>query len=142
MRNIRPLRRGHRGFTLIELMVTVLIVGVLAAIAYASYTDSVVNSRRAAASACLTEVSQFMERYYTTNLTYVGAAMPDLGCRTDLANFYTFSINGTPTATAYAVQAAPVGQQSSRDGAKCGTLGLNQAGARSASGSQGVAGCW
>ena len=83
-----------------------------------------------------------MERYYTTNQTSVGAALPALGCRTELAQFYTFGVTAGATATAFAITAAPQGQQQARDNAKCGTLGLNQAGTRSATGSAGAAGCW
>lgn len=131
-----------RGFTLIELMVAVLIIGVLAAIAYASYQNLVVNSRRASATACLMETAQFMERFYTTNQTYAGAALPNLACRNELSAFYTFAIVGAPTATAFSVSATPVGQQQTRDGTKCGTLGLSQTGARTATGTAGVGGCW
>lgn len=134
-------QRKAKGFTLIELMIVVVIITVLAAIAYPAYINHTVNTRRAAASACLTEAAQFMERYYTTNMTYVGAALPALGCANELSQFYTFALVGAPTATAYNLSAAPQGQQASRD-TKCGTLGLNQLGAQTISGSSSVAECW
>jgi len=135
--------RRVRGFTLIELMIVVGVLAILASIAFASYRNAVVNSRRAAASACLLEVAQFMEREYTTRLTYANVTtLPTLACRNDLAAFYTFSLNGAATATAYSVQAVPQGVQASAD-TKCGTLRLNQAGTRSITGSGGtVATCW
>jgi type IV pilus assembly protein PilE len=140
-KNIRSGRGHNRGFTLIELMIVVMILAVLAGIAYASYSNSVIASRRKAASACMLELAQHMERVYTTSLSYAGVtAAPALACRTELSAFYTISLNGTPTATTYALQAAPTSQQKD---AKCGTLGLNQAGTKTISGTGGsVPSCW
>lgn len=135
-------QRKASGFTLIELMIVVVIITVLAAIAYPAYINHTVNTRRAAAAACLTELSQFMERYYTTNMSYAGAALPGTACANDLAIFYTFSLAAAPTATGYSVQAVPQGQQAARDGAKCGTLTLNQLGNQGVSGSATPAECW
>lgn len=68
----RTLPRRVRGFTLIELMVAVTIVGILAAIAYPAYNDSVRKSRRAQAKVDLAELSQRAERWYTANNSYAG----------------------------------------------------------------------
>lgn len=66
----------ERGFTLIELMIVVAIVGILAAIAYPSYQSSVEKSRRSDAMAALTAFSTAMERHYTDNgNSYLGAAV-------------------------------------------------------------------
>lgn len=59
------------GFTLIELMITVAIIGVLGAIAYPSYQDSVRKSRRAEGRSAMMEVLQQQERYMTQNNTYL-----------------------------------------------------------------------
>lgn len=139
---------GQRGFTLIELMITVAIVGILAAIAYPAYTNHVLKTRRAAASACLTELSQWMERNYTTCLRHdrTGAAcgtnltsaeLPALSCRADLAASYTFSFTANPTASAYTLQAAPQGPQAGDT--RCGTLTLTHVGAK---GATAATGCW
>lgn len=134
-------RSQARGFTLIELMIAIAIIAVLAAIAYPSYTNYVTNTRRAAAAACLIEQGQFMERYYTTNLSYADAVLPDTTCEQDLSKFYTFSFAAAPTASAYTIDADPLGVQASRD-TKCGTLSLNQTGGQSISGTGSVAECW
>jgi len=129
------------GFTLIELMIAVAIIAVLAAIAFPAYTDYTTKTRRAAATACLTELAQFMERYYTTNMSYDDAVLPDTTCVQDLSQFYTFAFAADPTASAYTIEAEPLGVQASNDD-KCGTLSLNQTGGQSVSGTGTVAECW
>lgn len=125
------------GFTLVELMIVVAILGILAGIAYASYAQSVIKSRRSAAAACLQERAQLMERYYTTKLTYVGASAP-AACD-GLSRFYTVQFNGTPTAKTFAITAVP---SSLQNDSKCGTLSIDQKGGRGASGTDGANGCW
>ncbi|ROU00650.1 prepilin-type N-terminal cleavage/methylation domain-containing protein [Marinobacter sp. R17] len=61
------------GFTLIELMIVVAIIGIIAAIAYPSYLDQVESTRRSDAQGALSSFANAMERYYTQNGTYIGA---------------------------------------------------------------------
>jgi type IV pilus assembly protein PilE len=143
-----PMKRLHNrrtarqaGITLIELMTVMAIVGILTAIAVPSYQAYVVRTNRGAAKACLSEYAQFMERYYTTSLTYVGA-VPSPGCSTEsgLDQRYTFAAP-SPAQRTYTVTATPIGTQLARDG-KCGTLSINQAGDRGATGTGGLSACW
>lgn len=129
-----------QGFSLIELMITVGIIAILAAIAYPSYDRHVVKTRRAAAATCLMERAQFMERYYTTNLTYQDA--PDPAQCQDLAGHYQISAGvGSASGTTYTLQAQPLGQQASKD-TRCGRLTIDQRGVRTVSGTGTVEECW
>lgn len=69
-------RRRSLGFTLIELMITVAVVAILAAVAVPTYQDQVRKSRRAQAKADLVEYSQMAERFHTVQNTYQGFALP------------------------------------------------------------------
>lgn len=139
-------RNRQGGFTLIELMIVVVVVAVLAGIALTSYQNAVVKSRRSAAAACLLEEAQYVERYYTTKLTYkgVGTNWPAFACATALADHYTLAVTQDDAKpTEYSVAATPVAssQQGKKD-KKCATLTVDQRGTKSISGTGSVADCW
>lgn len=123
-----------RGVTLIELMIVVVIIGILAAIAYPSYQRYVARTHRTAAAACLSQFAQGMERYYTTNLTYVGGdGLIAPGCTTegDLNRFYAIDFRaGSVTQSAYIVEAVPTDVQTRGERGLCGTLSIDQRGER------------
>jgi len=129
-----------RGFSLLELLVVVSIMLILGVLAYPGYQRHLAASRRVAASACLLEHAQTMERHYALKRAYLDAPEP-LPCRT-VAEFYQLSFAAVPTAQEYVLQAIPQGAQAVHD-AHCGILLLNQWGERMVS----VAGtepmqCW
>lgn len=104
----------NRGFTLIEMLIVVAIIGILASIAYPSYRDSILKGRRAEGRKALTELMQQQERFMTQTNTYCtfsnssGTATAVAGCTT--VPFKTISGDGS-TGSAYwlAAEACPDG---------------------------------
>ena len=136
--------RTRRGVTLMELLVVVTIIGILAAIAVPTYRAYTVRTHRAAAKACMSEAAQFMERYYTSNMTYEGAVL-GLGCQSqsNLNDHYTISADDLAQRT-YTITATPRGPQADED-AGCGTLTQDEVGGRTAHGGTDAAvleKCW
>jgi len=134
--------RAPRGFTLIEIMIVVALIGMLASIALTSYQSNARKTRRYAAQSCLMEQAQYMERYYTSAsnpMTYTAASLPSASCRTNLASYYTFSL--TSASQAFSVQATAIGTQTGDT--DCRTLALNQAAQQSSSSATAsTTGCW
>jgi type IV pilus assembly protein PilE len=128
------------GFTLIELMIAVAVVGILAAIAYPSYQNQVRKGRMSQAQADLLEVAQFMERCFASNNTYQNCASPiNASPRTGTA-YYGIRLV-TPARTQFTVTATP-NSNGGQDEQVCGTLTINQQGVRTFSGSATAAQCW
>lgn len=143
----QPNARKTAGFTLIELMIVVAIVGILAAIAYPNYQEHVRKTRRADAQTALMELSQFMERHYTANGKYLTAAnaapvLPFTEAPKDGSTKYydlAFPAGTAPTATTYTLEAAPKGAMAND---VCGTLRLSNTGAKNQAAGQTLATCW
>lgn len=131
--------RGASGFSLVELMVTVAIIGILASIALPSYNEHVRKGRRAGGAACAAAMAQGMERYYTTALTYVGApaaATLDDRCDPDALAFYEMRVENVGQKT-YRVEARRR-SGTPQAGDSCGTLSIDHTGAKLPA----TAGCW
>jgi type IV pilus assembly protein PilE len=146
------MKQTQRGFTLIELMITVAIIGILASIAYPSYQDSVMKSRRADVKGVLLGLANAMERRFTEANSYCDAGGADgadscgvagtndtgtpsiYAIPAETQSFYTVTINAA-TLGSYTLSAEPTGAQTNDT---CGTLTITQTGAKSPS----TAGCW
>ena len=133
------------GFTLIELMIVVAVIGVLAAIAIPAYSNYVDRATRADAKSSLLTIAQRLERCYTITNSYRGAGCPTSGEGGLVSDegFYRIVINVNTLGTTYEITATPLAgtRQHSRDLARCGSFTINQVGQRTATGSLGNA-CW
>ena len=120
---------SSRGFTLVELMIVVAIVGILAAVAYPSYQDSVRKSRRADGKTALLQSVQVAERWFTQNNTYKDTPVAAASAE----GHYTLAFVGD--ATSFTITATPGGVQASDP---CGALRINQANVKTPGGGD----CW
>jgi len=132
-----------RGFTLLELVITVAIVGILAAIALPAFKSQIQKSRRSDAKSGLMGAAGQMERYMTERGTYAtatlgsgsGAVYPS----TTQNGYYTLSLANL-TATTYTLRAAPAGAQT---GDACGTMTYTEQGVKGVTGGTlSTADCW
>ena len=103
--------RRARGFSLIELMTVLVIIGVLSAIAYPAYQDYVRRANRSAAQSFMMTIAARQEQYLLTNRSYAATTGAlNLTAPTETNGRYTFAI-ALPTPTSYTITATAVGNQ-------------------------------
>ncbi|HET6628789.1 MAG TPA: type IV pilin protein [Woeseiaceae bacterium] len=128
-----------RGITLIELMIVVVIVGILAAVAYPSYQNHVRKSKRSEGKAQLMETAQELERCYTRFGRYNDGNCPVAFPLTSPEGHYV--LTATLTAVSFTLDATPQGAQA--DDTECGVLRLTSAGVQGSLGADTDANdCW
>jgi type IV pilus assembly protein PilE len=137
----RPAQR-RLGFTLVEVMIALVVIGLLSALAYPSYQQQVAKGRRTDAKQSLLELSQKMERFYTERGTYVGATLGSGGLYPQVTGggYYDLSITAQ-TLDGFTVKATPRGAQV---GDACASFLYNQLGEQMVSNdaSLGAVKCW
>jgi type IV pilus assembly protein PilE len=142
----------QRGFNLIELLVVVAIVAILGALAYPSYTQHIVDTKRTASRNILMQVADRQQLFFMDNKSYA-ADLTSLGfganplvigddgrelAAGDSQSLYSVALSNV-AATTYTATATPLNGQLSRDTA-CGSMTLDQTGARGQSGA--ATDCW
>lgn len=147
-------RRRSAGFTLIELMITVIVLGILVAIAVPAYTNYVLKGNRAVAKAKLLDVAARQETYfgdnkvYTNSLAFFGFSDITMGVDDksnwvepdDASAIYVISLALTNGGMGYTATADTANRQT-QDDARCATFTVTNTGQRDATGSLGVE-CW
>jgi type IV pilus assembly protein PilE len=132
------------GFTLIELVVTMGIVAILAAIAIPAYSSSTKNANRTDATRTMTLDAQALERCYSQKFNYTDATCPAAASQPSIQGYYTVTIAVTTAPATYTITAAPRTSPQTSD-SSCWQFTLTSAGTQGAtteSGSNNTKACW
>ncbi|GGI68884.1 type IV pilin protein [Shewanella gelidii] len=119
----------QRGFSLIELMIALLIIGVVSSIAYPSYVQYVAQGTRSDGLAAIMRVANLQEQYYLDNRQYT-TDMTELGLDTDpfLTRDGDYQVDATG-GTTFTITATAKGAQATRDSA-CASITLTESGVK------------
>lgn len=135
-------RSDSYGFTLIELMIVVTIMGIIAAIAIPAYTQYVRRAQRVDATAALLRIQNAQEKYYLSNNGYA-ASTTDLGITTTENDLYTLAITAPAPTTDFAATATAKGVQLQDEDCRVFTVtGQGVRSATDAGGNNSTAECW
>ncbi len=117
-----------KGFTLLELLITLLIIGILATLAYPTYTHLQYRAHRADGQIALLTTAGYLEHYFGMYNTYLGANMSEINAPTESAKgFYRINIpEDQLTPTSYLITATP--QKNQQKDTSCGVLAINNLG--------------
>lgn len=138
-------KKFNSGFTLVELMVVVLIVGIISAVAIPSYMDMIRASNRTDAKTVINDVAHRLQRCFTAYSSYIDVNCAVAGSITRGNNIVSekgyYTVTGVLAAARFGLTAVPVAGKSQSKDSKCKTLELDEAGVRGATGSNSTE-CW